>query len=131
MQVNSLEALWNAIDEMKMKMGESDSDNVSNLAFSSTAVSATGVALTAGMVAWVLRSGALMASLMSTIPLWKGYDPLPLLAYKDDDDEKKKEILEDKIPTSLAELKKLKALKEKMEEQMKVDRLFGHNKIGE
>ncbi len=65
-----------------------------------------------------------MASLLTSIPLWKGYDPLPLLVYKDD--EEKEEVTEEKIPTSLAELKKVKALKEKMEQQMKVDRLFGH-----
>jgi len=58
------------------------------------------------VVAWLLRSGALLSSLLSSIPLWKGYDPLPVLAYKDDDDEKKDvEIDEDKIPTSLEELK--------------------------
>jgi len=99
--------------------------------FRAAAVSSSGVALTAGVVAWVLRSGALMASLISTIPLWKGYDPLPLVAYKDDDDEEKGMITEERIPTSLEELRRVKELKEKRQEQMKVDNLFGHTGIGE
>ena len=60
-----------------------------------------------------MRSGALLTSLMSTIPLWKGYDPLPILAYKDDEDDNEEEIDEDKIPTSLEEMRKLKKIKEK------------------
>ena len=130
-QVKSIQALWTAIDEMKQDMNENVTDNVTGIEFRSATVSSSGVALTAGVVAWVLRSGALMTSLLSTIPLWKGYDPLPLLAYKDDNDKEKEKITEDKIPTSLEELKKVKALKEKMEQQMKVDRLFGHTGIGE
>ena len=74
--------------------------------------SSSGVALTAGVVAWVLRGGALMTSLISTMPMWKGFDPLPILAYRDDEDEDEN-ISEDKIPTSLEELRKIKELKEK------------------
>ena len=67
-----------------------------------------------------------MTSLISTIPLWKGYDPLPILAYKDDEDEDEEEdIAEDKIPTSLEEMKKIKAIKERMNKYNQVDNLFG------
>ena len=128
-QVKSIEALWIAIDEMKQDMSENVTEDISEIEFRSAAISSSGVALTAGVVAWVLRSGALMASLISTIPLWKGYDPLPLLVYKNDEEVEK--ITEDKIPTSLEELRKVKALKEKMQQQMKVDRIFGHSGIGE
>ena len=83
------------------------------------------MALSAGVVAWVLRSGALMTSLMSTIPLWKGYDPLPILAYRDDEGEDD-EVTEDKIPTSLEELIKIKKIKESMKPSIRVDSLFGN-----
>ncbi|NNJ97200.1 MAG: hypothetical protein HKP12_08565 [Gammaproteobacteria bacterium] len=92
------------------------------------AAKSSGVVLTAGIVAWAMRGGALLSSLMSTIPLWKGYDPLPVLAYKDDDEDEgetnAKDINEDMIPTSLDELKELKELKEKAR-QYDVDALFG------
>ena len=128
-QIKSIAALWIAIDEMKQEMSDNVTENISNIEFRAAAISSSGVVLTAGVVAWVLRSGALMASLISTIPLWKGYDPLPLLVYKDD--KEKEKVTEDKIPTSLEELKKVRALKEKREQQIKVDRLFGHSGIGE
>ena len=44
------------------------------------AAAGTGITLTAGFVAWLLRGGSLLASLMGSMPLWKGFDPLPVLA---------------------------------------------------
>jgi len=43
-------------------------------------VSTTGVGLLAGLVTYALRGGALAASFLSTMPLWRIYDPLPILA---------------------------------------------------
>jgi hypothetical protein len=33
-------------------------------------------ALTAGLVGWFLRGGALLGALLSSMPLWRGFDPL-------------------------------------------------------
>jgi hypothetical protein len=86
-------------------------------------------------VAWILRSGALLSSLMSTIPLWKGYDPLPILAYKDDDRKNREEdIDEHKIPTSLEDLRKLKKLMQQQQKEAKqvdIDSMFGDSTIRE
>ena len=129
-QVKSMDALWSAIDKMKQEMGGSSGDKMSPTEFRVAAAKSSGVVLTAGVVAWILRSGALLSSLMSTIPLWRGYDPLPILAYKDDE-EKEDEIHEDKIPTSLEELQKLKKLKEKKAKEIDVDSIFGGSAIRE
>jgi len=127
LQVKSIKALWVAVDKMKQQISESTAEEVSDIEFKAAAVSSSGVALTAGVVAWVLRSGALLTSLMSTIPLWKGYDPLPILAYRDDEDEDEDEdVSEDKIPTTLEELKKIKKIKESMKSSVRVDSLFGN-----
>jgi hypothetical protein len=55
---------------------------------------ATGMSLvmSAGFVSWLLRGGALAATLLSTIPMWKGFDPLPMLLVpkkrrKEDEDQ--------------------------------------------
>ena len=59
----------------------------------------TTATLTAGIVSWVLRSGSLLASLMSTVPLLNRFDLLPILkhreerAYIDDDDETETETV--------------------------------------
>ena len=74
-QLKSMDALWSAIDKMKQEMGGSSGDKMSPTEFRVAAAKSSGVVLTAGVVAWILRSGALLSSLMSTIPLWKGYDP--------------------------------------------------------
>jgi VCBS repeat-containing protein len=130
-QMKSMDAMWSAIDKMKQEMGGSSGDKMSSAEFRVAAAKSSGVVLTAGVVAWILRSGALLSSLLSTIPLWKGYDPLPILAYKDDDEKEEDEIHEDKIPTSLEELKKLKKLKQKKSNEVDVDSLFGGSTIRE
>jgi len=44
---------------------------------------ATGVSVSfaAGYVIWLLRGGSLLASLLAATPLWKSFDPLPVLAF--------------------------------------------------
>jgi hypothetical protein len=32
--------------------------------------------LTVGFIVWLLRGGALVAALLSSMPLWSGFDPL-------------------------------------------------------
>ncbi len=121
-QMMSNEALWLAVQKMKINMADNEAEKLSDINFKTTVLSGSSLVLTAGVVAWVFRSGALLTSLMSTMPLWKGYDPLPILAWKNND--KDAEVTEDKIPTSLKELKKIKALKEKLQSTKHVDTLF-------
>ena len=122
-QVKSIEALWVALDKMKEEINEHVTENMTDAELKAAVVSTSGATLTAGVVAWVLRSGALMTSLISTIPLWKGYDPMPILLKQEEDDEDD-DLNEDKIPTSLAEMKRLKALQEKMNNYNQVDAMF-------
>jgi filamentous hemagglutinin family protein len=44
-----------------------------------TAFAATSLGLTVGIVTWLLRNGALLSALLSSMPLWRGFDPLPIL----------------------------------------------------
>jgi hypothetical protein len=46
--------------------------------------------LTTGLISWVLRGGALASTLLSTMPLWRGMDPLPMLAGRKKKEKKKK-----------------------------------------
>ena len=123
-QIKSIKALWMALDKMQEQINEHITENMTDAELKAAVVSSSGVALTAGVVAWVLRSGALMTSLISTIPLWKGYDPMPILAKQDEDDEDD-DLLKEKVPTSLDEMKKQKELKEKMKTYNQVDSMFG------
>jgi len=69
-----------ALDRMLSGMDESQaSTSARNDVLVKTA---TGVSLTlsAGFLSWLLRAGSLMASALSSMPLWKAFDPLPVLA---------------------------------------------------
>jgi hypothetical protein len=39
----------------------------------------SGMALSVGFVAWILRGGALLASFLVSMPAWRHFDPLPIL----------------------------------------------------
>jgi hypothetical protein len=43
--------------------------------------------VTVGYALWLLRGGALLASLLSSLPAWRLIDPLPVLARVDDEEE--------------------------------------------
>lgn len=64
---------------------------------SSVTVSAS---VSIGYVLWLLRSGALLSSVLATIPAWRSIDPLPVLASfptrkdNNDDDESLEEMLD-------------------------------------
>ena len=39
------------------------------------------VRLTAGLIGWLLRSGALLSALLSILPLWQEFDPLMVVRH--------------------------------------------------
>ena len=72
--------MWDFIQEMKNQMSERQSNDeplVSLLAKSATGMTLT---LTAGIATWALRGGSIIAGMISSMPLWKGFDPLPIIA---------------------------------------------------
>ena len=90
------ELLWQALDTINQQMRADDPD----AAFLLQIATGTGVLLTAGYVAWILRGGMLASMLISSMPMWKGFDPLPLLAArrkkrkKKDEEEKSRQSAE-------------------------------------
>ncbi|MGI9294680.1 MAG: hypothetical protein ACR2PS_11920, partial [Pseudomonadales bacterium] len=80
--------MWAGIEQMKRDMGEfSDVDPEQELVVQ--VLSGSTLTLSAGFVAWLLRGGALAATMLSSLPMWKGFDPLPILTTgrKKTDDE--------------------------------------------
>ena len=55
----------------------------------STIAGSTG--LSVGYVVWLIRGGALLASLVSSTPAWRAFDPLPVLAYMNKGSEEESE----------------------------------------
>jgi hypothetical protein len=53
--------------------------------FYTTGVVVASVSLSAGFVTWMLRAGSLLASLLTTKPIWTELDPLPIFAGDSED----------------------------------------------
>jgi len=97
-------ALSNALDNMRDDINASG--DKSNEHTFKTTIQGTGIILTAGFASWIVRGSSLLASFLSTMPVWRGLDPLPILAAfrdsKDDAEKQDKDSLE-KSPTNEVE----------------------------
>jgi hypothetical protein len=49
----------------------------------------TGLALSAGVLAWILRGGSLVTSFLVSMPAWRRFDPLPILKANNRDRRKR------------------------------------------
>jgi VCBS repeat-containing protein len=55
----------------------------------------TSASISVGYIMWMLRGGYVLASVMSTLPVWQHIDPLPVLAALDDEDDESLESMID------------------------------------
>jgi len=97
--VRALDFLENSLDGLKQ---EAEDEIALNQVAASSAIAVT-TGLSVGYVAWLLRSGVLLSSLLSSMPAWRFLDPLPVLAGKLDDleetdDESLETIIEQPSP---------------------------------
>ena len=84
-------ALWKALDSMSRQMSEFGGADGRTGAMVGQFAGGAGLFLSIGFVNWVFRGGSLAAAMLSTMPMWRGFDPLPiLLARRKPDDDKKK-----------------------------------------
>lgn len=49
----------------------------------------SGIALSAGFVVWLLHGGSLLASFLVSLPVWRRFDPLPVLGVGGQDRRKR------------------------------------------
>lgn len=59
------------------------------------AIELTGVALSVGAVWWATRAGALVASLLVSVPAWRNFDPLMVLGPEDENDRDWAGVMDD------------------------------------
>ena len=70
------------VGSLSMSFGGDEADEVLNEgdnAYLTTAGKGVSAALSAGYVAWILRAGSLLTGVASSLPAWRGFDPLPVL----------------------------------------------------
>ena len=58
---------------------------LSSTLLGSTLAVTTGLSI--GYIAWLVRGGVLVASFVSSLPVWRVFDPIPVLSYREDDED--------------------------------------------
>jgi hypothetical protein len=83
--------LWQQLDALGRELEEQTRRivTVGNVAGMSTTL------LSVGYVIWCLRGGSLVATLLTTLPLWKWLDPLPVLEHYGKNDRRDRQQDED------------------------------------
>jgi hypothetical protein len=82
-QTRLSEAFRQSLGTLEEDLRRATDMSENNLKFAVGVTNLGGVSLTAGVIAWLLRSGALLASLAATLPAWRHFDPLPVVLTSD------------------------------------------------
>ena len=75
-------ALGHELDQLRDNLRDQTNLEAATVA----ATAATGMSLSVGYVVWLLRGGALLSTVLSSLPAWRFIDPLPVLGRVDEDD---------------------------------------------
>ena len=67
------------LDEMTVSLEQAVSQSQERHDLMARVAAVTGTTLSVGFVAWALRSGAILASMLATMPAWQHFDPLPVV----------------------------------------------------
>ena len=82
--------LWEMIDLMKQQISETDQGNKNYMELLAKSATGLGTTLSAGIVTWALRGSSMLASMLSAVPTWRAFDPLPVFSVtkrkKDEED---------------------------------------------
>ncbi len=82
-QVSVFDSQWQSLDTFR-------DDLLSDDHYESLIVGAAvgaAVAMSIGQAVWLLRAGYMASTLMSTMPIWRSIDPLPVLEYLEGDQD--------------------------------------------
>jgi hypothetical protein len=83
-------AAWDALSDILDELEQDGHGNADRQRLVFQAAGGVTFTLTAGYVSWLLRAGYLSASLLTSLPLWREFDPLPILGKPDDKKPRKR-----------------------------------------
>ena len=89
--------MWRSIDNMLDDLDEAFAKEEHRNNILAYGLKGTTWSLSAGFVAWALRGGSLLATAMSSIPIWRGLDPLPILAMSARDRKKQEKLKQQEL----------------------------------
>ena len=76
-----------ALQQVDSDLQEADTEQSLKIQLSNDAVFGISISATAGIVAWALRGGALLASVMAATPIWASIDPLRVVNSKEENED--------------------------------------------
>ncbi len=68
------------LNQFSDELGQTMEEQAEQRSWIVDSIKGAGFTLTTGFVAWIVRGGALVAGLMSTLPTWRHIDPVPILS---------------------------------------------------
>jgi hypothetical protein len=86
------EKLWQQLDALANELEPTNAKPKINVGSVS---GVTTTLLSVGYVIWCLRGGAFIGTLLTTLPLWRWLDPLPVLDEREREKDKEKQKDED------------------------------------
>ena len=86
--------MWRSIDTMLNDIDKTFAEEEHRNNILAYGMKGMTFSLSAGFVAWALRGASLLATAMSSIPIWRGLDPLPVLTMSAKDRKKERKIKE-------------------------------------
>ena len=69
-----------ALDSMSLNIEKEIQSELHKQMLIGQSVKGVGIGLSAGVLTWLARGGALLSSLLATLPAWRSFDALPVLA---------------------------------------------------
>jgi hypothetical protein len=75
------------LNEFSNELGQAMDEQAEKRSLLVDMIKTTGLALTTGLFAWLIRGGALLSSLLASLPAWRHFDPIPVLGMNKKDKE--------------------------------------------
>jgi hypothetical protein len=76
-------------DQLREEIDERFQSERQDKAVKAKIVTASMTTFTVGIVSYLLRAGSMVASMVSTLPLWRGFDPIVIFSGKNKDKKNK------------------------------------------
>jgi len=84
------DSFYKSLDELGDNLSESFSDMDVRSQLGVASVVGVVLSASASIFGQLLRAGSLLASFLSVVPLWRQFDPLPILVATDEEKKKKR-----------------------------------------
>jgi hypothetical protein len=76
-----------ALDDMRSQLESAAQRDFADEMVVANMLRIAGTTISAGFLIWLLRAAPLLASVLTTLPAWSRFDPLPVLLKKDEEEE--------------------------------------------